>query len=95
MGALQILGWHANRQRGQLRLVDASAVVEHGRQPATAHIVADSLDNLQRRQRLAKDLDGAAPPLFADDVTARAEPLAQFGECTARIVAPRVDPGDI
>ena len=64
VGRGQLVGGDADRLGRQLGLVDPRRVVEHGRQPRFAHVAADPLDDLLRRERLAENFasSAAGPP---------------------------------
>ena len=74
--------------------VEPLRVVEHGCEPARGHIVADSLHDLPRLQRLAERRDGPRPPLGADDVPLGAQLGAQLGDRPLGVVAATVNPSD-
>ena len=78
----QIRGRHADRLRRKLGPIDAGRIIQHGRQPLAANVVANPLDDLRRRQRLAEHFDRPPPAGLAHHALARTEPLAQFGECS-------------
>ncbi len=76
---------------GDLRLVDAGRVVEHGFESLLADVAANTLDHCQRRKLLAEDFDRAPPPGLADHVAARAERGAEGRDSRAGVSLAAVD----
>ena len=60
--------------------VDSACVIEHSLEPACLDVGADSLDNLPRRQRLAKRRNRASFAFRADHISLGTELRAQRGD---------------
>ncbi len=63
--------------------------------PRCAHVAADPLDHLHRRQRLAKHLDRLPPPRLADDVPLGRQLRPQRGNLRRGVRVASVDAGNV
>ena len=82
---------YPDRVSGEICPIDSGRIVEHRRQTLRPHILANPLDHLLRRKRLAEHLDRPPPAGFADDISTRAQPFAQLGQCLPDVRLARID----
>ena len=82
------------RLTAELRAVELGGVLEHRSEATLLHLIADPCDDLDRRKRLAEDLDRLAPAGLGNDVPFRSELQAERFDLRGRLGPSRVDAGD-